>query len=201
MRFLFIPLFLLVFIPGNIFALEPQCFTEYTDFKQSGSSPLFVSTEERDDLFFVQNQSIIPSRIKPLVIRSGLPYTLSSNIDAISQSMLPVLVDDITSSQIEITPLMAPDGFTMTLSFTVPLVKGTFVSNIDLSSQVQPVIEISQNGKEFFQVHQSEIENYSFGFLRITFRKIDGPQSSILLRTLRFDSKQQSTYIVNPVSQ
>lgn len=200
MRFLLVPLFFLAFVPSSIFALEPQCFIEYAEFTQSGSSPLFVSTEERDDLFFVQNQSIIPSQIKPLVIRSRVPYTLSSNIDAVSQGTVSILTDDISTSQIEIAPLMAPDGFTMTLNFTVPLVKGTFVSNIDMGSQMQPIIEISQNGKEFVQVRQSEIENYSFGFLRITFRKIDGPQSSIFLRTLRFDSKQQSTYIVNPVS-
>lgn len=65
---------------------------------------------------------------------------------------------------------------------------------------MQPIVEISENGSEYVQVNQSEIGNYSFGFLRITFQKIDGAQSSIFLRTLRFDSRQQSTYIVSPVS-
>lgn len=69
-----------------------------------------------------------------------------------------------------------------------------------MSSQVLPIIEISQNGKEFVQINQSEIENYSFWFLRIIFRKIDGAKSSIFLRTLRFDPKQESIYILNPVS-
>ncbi len=200
MRLFFIPLFFLFFLPSHIFALEPQCFTEYAEFTQSGSSPLFVSTDERDDLFFTIENSLIPSRIKPLVIRWGVPYTITSDIDAVSQSTVSALIDDISTSQIEITPLQSPNWFTLTLSFTSPLVKGTFVSNINMSSQMLPTVEISENGREYVQVNQSELENYSFGFLRITFQKTAGAQSSIFLRTLRFDSRQQSTYIVTPVS-
>ncbi len=48
-------------------------------------------------------------------------------------------------------------------------------------------------------MRESELSNYSFHFLRFTFEKESSVQSSIYLRTIRFDKKSNDIYIVEPV--
>lgn len=183
-----------------MFALEPKCFTEYSEFLHSWSTQVMISTEERNDLFFADTNGIIPSKIKPLISRKDFPYTITSDVSIISQNAISSLIDDIESSQIEVDPLIAPNGFSFTLTFDAKLEKGNFVPHMSMSSQVQPIIEISLNGKEYVQVKQSEIQNYSFVYLRISFPKALWAQSSTFLRTIRFDKKPLATYIVHPQS-
>jgi hypothetical protein len=91
-------------------------------------------------------------------MRSSLDYRISHNIRGFSESdILTALVDDIPTTQIEITPIMAKDGISMTLKFESPLKKGSFIPHIDIVSQRQPDIEISENGIDYAQVNQSEL--------------------------------------------
>lgn len=159
--------------PSRIFAIESQCFTHYAEVSHTGSSPIFVVTEERNDLFFTVENQIIPSKNKPFVMRSDFKYTLQSNISDLMQSKVGLLIDDISTSQIQIDPIIAPDGFSMTLSFDQVLEKNTFFPRIEVTSKISPVIEIALDAKSFVRVNQSELQNYTFKFLRITFPKID----------------------------
>lgn len=186
----------LALFPIRGFTIESQCFTHYSEFSQSGSSPIFVVTDERNDLFFTSENQIIPSKNKPFVMRSDFKYLLESDISEISQSSMSILTDDIVTSQIQVDPIIIPDGFSLTLNFDQILEKNTFIPRIEITSMVSPVIEIALDKKKFVPVKQSELQNYAFKYLRISFPKVPWPQSSIILHTIRFDAKQRSTYIV-----
>ena len=197
MRILYIVfLTCLALFPIRGFTIETQCFTHYSEFSQTGSSPIFVVTDERSDLFFTSENQIIPSKNKPFVMRSEIKYTLESNISEVSQSQISILTDDITNSQIQIDPIMIPDGFTMTLNFDQILKQDTFVPRIEINSATSPVIEIALDKKSFVRVNLSDLQNYTFKYLRISFPKYSWPQSNIILHTIRFDAKQRSTYIL-----
>lgn len=172
MRILYIVLLTcLALFPIRGFTIETQCFTHYSEFSQTGSSPIFVVTDERSDLFFTSENQIIPSKNKPFVMRSEIKYTLESNISEVSQSQISILTDDITNSQIQIDPIMIPDGFTMTLNFDQILKQDTFVPRIEINSATSPVIEIALDKKSFVRVNLSDLQNYTFKYLRISFPK------------------------------
>ncbi len=82
MRIFFLFLASIIALPLSVSALETRCFTEYTSISASGSSPLFITTEKRDDLFFTQDGHIIPSKVQPSITRETYPYSLTSSLAA-----------------------------------------------------------------------------------------------------------------------
>ncbi len=80
MRIFFLLLASIIALPLSVSALETRCFTEYTSISASRSSPFFVTTEKRDDLFFTQNTHVIPSRIQPSITRESYLYSLTASI-------------------------------------------------------------------------------------------------------------------------
>ncbi len=107
----------LLTLPMGLSALESRCFTDYKDIVADGSSQVFVSTEGRDDLFFTQDGNMIPSQKKPAIIRASFPYSMTSTLSSFPLNQSNTLTDDISSSQIEVDPLMASDGLSITLNF------------------------------------------------------------------------------------
>lgn len=191
-------LIVLFLIPIQSFAFDRSCFTDYTEVSYTGSLPLFVSTEKRDDLFFVQNNEIIPAKFKPSVKREILNYSLSSSIVNFPLEKAWLLIDDISSTNIEVNPIMAWDGFFLTLDFKKIIEKGTMKPDLDINSAVEFLIEISTDNVKYVQIHWTDISKYSFQFLKFTFPKGKWAQASTILRTLRFDLAQNDVYIVTP---
>lgn len=193
-------LFFVISFPYSLFALEPRCFTEYTEIAPQKSSPFFVTTE-KDDIFFTQNSILIPSRIKQYVIRESFDYDMKSNlatfpIDATSKSFL---TDDVNTTIINISPTDRDTSkdFTVTLTFKEKLLKNTFVPNIDIQSNENYILEISDDNQDFVLVNKSELVNFSFQSIRLIFQKTDSAKSDISFKTIRFNKLPRLTYLVS----
>ncbi len=194
---IFLGLFLI--FPSTIWAVESRCFTEYADIENTGSSPFFVTTDERDDLFFVSDSSLVPSKIKPSIMRESFPYTLTSSLLTFPVTKVWLLTDDVRTTAIEIDPLMAPSGFSITLDFGQELIKDTFDFIYEVTGgSALSIVEISKDGLNYVPVSSSQIPNYSFRYLRVTYPKWEKIQSSVFLNTIRFDKKVLPTYLISP---
>lgn len=96
------------FLPLSSFALESACFTEYAPIVSNRVTEAYITTEHRDDLFFIQDGQMIPSHEKAYIVRNILPYHILSDIDLIGPSNTGALTDDLDTTEIEIDPLSAP---------------------------------------------------------------------------------------------
>ncbi len=154
-------------------------------------------TQKRDDLFFTQDGHIIPSRIQPSITRETYPYSLASSIGAFPLEQSWLLLDDISETAIEIDPLMAPWWFSLVLDFGSVLEKNTFFPVWDIVSNTSYTVEISKDGTTYVQIDRSDMSNYTFRYIRLSFPEWKTTQSSTFLRTLRFDKKTPTIYILS----
>lgn len=128
-----------------------------------------------------------------------LSYSIQSDLATFPYAERSALLDDITDTQIVISPLMASNGFILTLSFDSWVIKNDFLPQIDIASQTDYIVNISDDGKSFVPVKEWELSNYSFHYIRFLFPKWAETQSNIYLRTIRFDKKMKDIYIVEPI--
>lgn len=154
-----------------------------------------------DRIFFMQDDALIPSRIKSNLIRDTYEYEITSSLRTIRPTEIAALVDDLWESALEIDPIDAPRGFTLTLSFPQEIQKNTFTPVININTRKETLFEISKDGKQYVRVSQNDISTQSFSFLRISFPQENGTQSSVAIRTLRFDKANSDVYVVAPKNQ
>ncbi len=195
----YFPLSLVVFVLlGYSFtasALDSRCFTEYAEVPSDNVGNIF-SVWAWDNIFFVQDGTIIPSWLKSSIVRRSYDYTLSNSLAKNVIDQKSALIDDLRETQLRIDPVDAPSWFDITLSFENKLKKRTFIPVIDIATSKAMKFEIASNDGVFIEVRQNDLSNYSFSSLRISFAKEVWPQTSVSIKTLRFDQRNNDIYII-----
>jgi hypothetical protein len=199
MRFFLFSVVFFIAAPLSTFALDWQCFTHVAEW-MAHQTDLYVATPQNDSLIFTQDHHIIPAKIHSFLDHSDISYVLKSENSKFSLQGITALTDDLSSTSIQVDPTDAPDGFSFVVHFEKPLQSYTFDPNIDITTQNPYTIEIAQDAQKFVPVKESELAQYSFQDIRFTFIPGKQTQSSIHLRTIRFDRSHQNYYRIQLAS-
>lgn len=85
-----------------------------------------MQTQIRDDVFFIQDNQILPAKTKDIVTRDVYDYTLTSDVSSVDiNNNISAIQDDIPSTIIELLPLSVPDELNLTLDFQTNIEKDT----------------------------------------------------------------------------
>jgi hypothetical protein len=187
---------LLFLSPFQIFALDPSCFRESATLSLTSQSPLQIAVESTlEDIFFVQDTTILPSKIVTTEKNPPIRYTIMGIEDS-----LP-LIDLDPKTQVSIDPYSLSEG---NVELLIDLAKvyppGSMHASIDYTTKSRVRFEASEDGVSYFALERTSIEDFSLRFLRITFEKVLTQNSPTVIRSIHFFENVNMRFLVVPIS-
>lgn len=179
-----------------VWAFDPSCFRETANIENPPKSSFQVATESNgEDIFFVQESTILPAVSLNNAKNISLPFTLSG-ID-----MDPSITDLDPKSGVQIDPYRLTQGdiiFTIDLSTVHP--PHTLRPVIEYSADTNVNFALSEDGQKYFTAARSSIEDFAFRYIRVTFEKVKVQSTPTIVRDIAFFENTNTRYLVTPKS-
>lgn len=193
--FLACAMFALAPFPASAADFPSSCFVEAAEFAPKQPGNVTVSTDARDDLFFIQNGEVLPSISKDVVRDVAIPAKLA-NPPKWKGAVFPNLSDASSETYVEVPPAVRAEGVA-TLEFVFDAVqpRGSF----RLISEIvggRYSIEVSPDGKTFLETGERSISNFDAKAVRLVFPKAPEQSSITTIRSFRFVKSTKDTVFV-----
>ncbi len=176
---------------SQVSAFDPQCFREMSVVDTASGVLAFSIKNVDDDLFFVQWDRLLPSRLDLTEKNSPLLYT-SPDIS----NILPLNdTDPYTTITVDPYELGKRDvSYVFDLGKIYPA--NTIMTTLGYYSPGKVTVAISQDGTSYIPVEISHIDAFAFRYLRVTFLKQITQSDITLFHTLTFYPRIVSRYLV-----
>lgn len=196
----FVPMFLaLVPVPAFAADFPSSCFVETTEFVPKQPGNVTVLTDLRDDLFFVQNGSVLPMAGKDVVKSADIPAKLVGPPDW-DGAVFSNLSDASNDTYVEIPPAVRVKGKTvLEFDFGKTLPRGTFRLVSDILGGSHSV-EVSPDGKTFVETDERSVSNFDARSVRLVFPAAPEQSSITTVRSFRFVAVAKDTLFIRAES-
>jgi Thrombospondin type 3 repeat len=176
---------------GAVSAFEPQCFRNVSVVDTASGVIAFSVKNVDDDLFFVQWDRLLPSRLDITEKNPPLQYTSPD----IANIILLSDVDPYTAITVDPYELGKRDlNYIFDLGKVYPA--DTIMTMLDYYALGKVTVAISQDGISYIPVEISRIDAFAFRYLRVTFVKQTTQSDITLFHTLNFYPRIASRYLV-----
>ncbi len=186
-----------LFLPLHVFAFDPSCFRESVTLSSSLISPFQIAIDSiEEDIFFVQDNTILASKLISTEKNPPIRYTILG-IDDIA----PIQdFDPKTQSMIDPYSLSQGD-VTLNIDLWKKYEAGTISSIFDYSTNSKVNISASEDGKKYFSVDRSAVEDFALRFIRMTFEKVVTQNGPTVIRSIDFFEKVNMRFLVKSISK
>jgi hypothetical protein len=177
---------------SQVSAFDPQCFREMSIVDTASGVLAFSVKNVDDDLFFVQSNRLLPSRLDLNEKNPPLKYTSPD----IGDTVLLADTDPYTAITLDPYELSKQDiSYVFDLGQVYPA--NTIVTTLDYYSPGKVSVAISQDSRDYVPVEISRIDAFAFRYLRVTFLRQVTQSDITRFHTLIFSPRITSRYLVS----
>lgn len=179
--------------------VDTSCFTESASINVSSAQDIkWVSVWESTDIFFVQDESLVPYKILGVEKPKYIDYMVTAHSSGEASTLKNL--NDANSSTVFSFDNLGDDAKSVTLDFGKSLVAGSFDTKFDFQHRGNVRFSIWENSDKLKNISESSIRDFGFRYLKIDFEKYPGETVSnkTAIAEINFFVSGPVTYVVKP---